>query len=60
MKGCLIALAYVSVWYIAKAILEGLCFKDRIGARKTLRLWLISSGSIGLALGFSLVLDYFG
>ena len=60
MKGCLIALAYVSAGYIAKAILEAAFFKDRLGAKKTLRLWLISSGSICVVFCFTLLLDYFG
>lgn len=58
--GCLIAWIYLSIWYIAKAILEARCFKDRLGAKKTLRLWLISSGSICVAFCFTLLLDYFG
>ena len=59
-KGNLIALAYVSAGFIAKAILEAAYFKDRVGAKNTLFLWLVSLGSIGFALCISLFIDHFG
>lgn len=60
MEGCLMAMGYVSLWCITKAILEAVYFKDRSDAKRTLFYWLISAGSIGLALGFSLLIDYLG
>lgn len=60
MEGCLIALAYVSIGFIAKAALEAGYFKDCKGAKRTLFLWLVSIGSIGLALGFTLLINYLG
>ena len=60
MEGCLIALAYVSVIFTAKAILEAAYFKDRMDAKKTLFLFGVSAGSIGFALCVSLLIDYFG
>lgn len=60
MAGCLVAMVYVSLWYIGKAILEAAYFKDRRGAKRTLFLWFVSFGSICVALGFSLLFHYLG
>lgn len=60
MTGCIAALAVISMWHIGKAVLDAFCFKDREGAKHSLFLWLVSTGSIGLALGFSLLIDYLG
>lgn len=58
MKGCLSALAVISLWCIGKAVIDAFCFNDREGAKRSLFLWFSAAGSIGLALGFSLLIDY--
>lgn len=60
MTGCLIAIIVISVWSVTKAALEAFYFKDRKDAKQTLFRWLLSMGSIGLAFGFSLLIDYLG
>ena len=56
--GIVIVMAYVSLWYIPKAILEAAYFKDRRDAMRTLFLWFISFKSLCVALGFTLLIDY--
>ena len=60
MMGSILALVAVSLWYIGKAALDAFCFKDREGAKRSLSNWLCAAGGIGLALGFSLLVDYLG
>ena len=60
VSGCLVAIGYISFWYIAKAILEAGYFKDRQGAKRTLFLWLVSCGSVVFALGLTFLINYLG
>lgn len=60
MQGGLFALLCVTLWYIPKAIMEAMYFKDWGDAKKSLFLWLVSAGGIGIALGAALFIDYFG
>lgn len=52
IAGCLTAVL------LTKAALEAGYFKDRKGAKQTLFCWLLSVGFIGVALGFSLLIDH--
>ena len=58
--GCMVAMVVITVWYIPKAILEAVYFKDRHDAKQSLFRWILSVGSIGLALCFALLIDYLG
>ena len=60
MEGCLIAMAFVTLGMVTKAILEVAYFKDRVSARKSFRLWIVAICSIGFALCFTLLVDYLG
>ena len=60
MEGCLFAILYVTLWYIPKALLEAKYFKDRVDAKKSLFLWLVSVVSIGIDLCATLFIDHFG
>ena len=60
MEGCWIAAALWSLWYILKIILEAGIFKDYVGAKRTLFLWIVCLGGIGVALYFSFLVEEFG
>lgn len=57
--GIIIAAGLCAIWFVPKVVLEVLCFKDKMGACRTLLFWLVNLGSLGLALLFSLLIDYF-
>ena len=59
MEGCFIAMGFATLGFVTKAVLEAVCFKDRDGAIKSLRLWIFSLCCIGVALGFTLLIDHF-
>lgn len=60
MRGIVTAAMYITVGMIAKAALEAGYFKDRRAAGKTVRIWLVSFGTLCLALCFALLIDHAG
>ena len=54
----LVAAGLISLGLIPKAALEAAYFQDRKSAKRTLYIWALSVGSIALAFGISLLLDY--
>lgn len=57
--GDLIAISLISLGLIPKAILEAMYFQDRKEAKRTLLRWFLLTIVLVVALGFSLLIDYF-
>lgn len=58
--GILVSAAYISTYFIAKAILEAGYFKDRQSAKITLSRWATMMVPLAIAFGFAKLYDYFG
>ena len=58
--GNLVFVLLEAVALLAKAVLEAAYFQDREAAKKTLRFFLISDGSVMCAFGLTLFFDHIG
>ncbi len=56
----LIVMGLATLGLLPKALLEAKYFKDTKSARKTLAIWTVLIGTLGVSLYFSLLLNYFG
>lgn len=58
--GDIIVVLLISLSLLPKSALEAAYFKDRESAKKTFVCWVISFGSLLVALCFTLLLNHFG
>lgn len=58
--GALTAMTLISLGLLPKAALEAAYFQDRESAKKTLRIWLMSTVGIAVGFGFTFLFDHLG
>lgn len=58
--GEVVAFIYLSIFFIVKAAIDGAYFKDQNAAKRSLKLWGVSSAALCFSFVFSLLFDRFG